>query len=153
MDGVLKYLTPADASLLRNKAQLARVQAGQFLIREGKPPVGMFLIRSGKVSVQRDLHGHAMTIADFGAGTILGESAMLRPTEASASVIAMEETDAYVFTPERMAPLFESDPALFGRFFQSIAWIISRRLRDMNEQTGGDPFAEKFGKVPDWELI
>lgn len=153
MDGVLKFLTTADANLLRNKAQLARVQPGHFLIREGKPPVGMFVIRSGKVSVQRDLHGHAITITELGPGTVLGETAMLRPSNASASVVAIEETDAYVFTPERMAPIFEADPGLFGRFFQSLARVISRRLRDTTELTGGDPFTEKFGKIPEWELI
>ena len=153
MEGVLKFLTPADANLLRNKAQLARVQPGHYLVREGKPPVGMFVIRSGKVSVQRNTGGHEITVTELGAGTVLGESAMLRPTNANASVVALEETDAYVFTPERMALIFEADPGLFGRFFHSVAWIISRRLRGMNEQAGGDPFTEKFGKIPDWDLI
>lgn len=155
MDGALKFLTAADISLLRNKAQLARIQPGQYLIREGKPPVGMFVIRSGKIGVQRDMNGHAITVTvtELGANNVLGETAMLRPTAAGASVVALEETDAYVFTPDRMAALFDADPGLFGRFFQSVAWLVSRRLRDMTEQTGGDPFTEKFGNIPDWELI
>lgn len=153
MQNVLKFLTAPDVRELQNKMQLARIQPGQFLIREGKPPVGIFIIRKGTAEVRRAVHDREIVVAEVGENELLGETAFLRPTSATASVVAKTVVEALVFTPERMGPLFESDPGIFGRFFHSLAFVISKRLRAMNEQAGGDPIAERFGELPDWELI
>ena len=153
MKGTFRFLTAEDSRVLHRKAQLARLSEGQLLIREGTVPAGLFLLQHGSVDICRRHGDHDMVIAALSAGDLVGESALLDSGPASASVRAREVTDCLVLTQGRLLPLFAADPGLAGRFYQSIAFIISQRLRTMNREAGGDPFTRRFGRIPDWELI
>lgn len=154
MEKALLKLNKDDLRLLHPKIQLGRVKSGQVLVKEGQPPLGLFIVRSGSVLVQRSINSYSITTATLHAGEIFGESAFinLSPRPATASVIAADDTEVIVLTPKRLNSLFEENPGLFGRFFQSIALTLSRRLRAYNEQAGGKP-RDRFGDIPNWEIL
>ncbi|HEX7047717.1 MAG TPA: cyclic nucleotide-binding domain-containing protein [Gammaproteobacteria bacterium] len=154
MEKALLKLNKDDLRLLHPKIQLGRVKSGQVLVKEGQPPLGLFIVRSGSVLVQRSINSYSITTATLHAGEMFGESAFinLSPRPATASVIAADDTEVIVLTPQRLNPLFEENPGLFGRFFQSIALTLSRRLRAWNEQAGGKP-RDRFGDIPNWEIL
>lgn len=154
MDKALPKLNKDDVRLLHAKMQLGRVKSGQVLVKESQPPLGLFIIRSGAVLVQRNINSYAITAATLAAGETFGESAFISPSPrpATATVVAAEETDVVVLTPQRLKPLFDENPALSGRFFHSIAFILSRRLRAWNEQAGGRR-KDRFGDLPSWEIL
>lgn len=156
MEKTLLRLTRDDVRRLHPKVQLGRVKPGQPLIKEGVPPLGLFIIRSGYALVQRNLIGYTRTVATLGPNEMFGESAFLsvHPGPATATVIAGEgeDVDVVVLTPQRLKPLFEENPGLCGRFFQSIALVLSRRLRACSEQTGAERF-DRFGELPRWEIL
>ncbi len=154
MERTLLKLNKDDVRLLHAKMQLGRVRAGQTLVKEGQPPLGLFIIRTGSVLVQRNVNSYLITVAALEAGEMFGETAFISPLPrpASASVVAADDTEAVVLTPQRLNPLFEENPALFGRFSQSIALTLSRRLRAWNEQAGGKG-KDRFGDLPSWEIL
>lgn len=153
MERTLLKLHKDDVRLLHAKMQLGRVKTGQVLVKEGQPPLGLFIVRSGSVLVQRTIGGYAITAATLEAGEMFGETAFIcpAPQPATATVVAAEDADVIVLTPQRLNPLFDENPALFGRFFQSIALTLSRRLRAYNEQAGAK--RDRFGDVPSWEIL
>lgn len=154
MEGTLKFLKREDLHLLQPKTRLARARPEQLLVKEGALPLGLFIVRSGSVEVRRRTGQIDVAVAELGQGDMFGESAFLQKLPASASVYAKTDTDLVIFTPDRLLPLFEEHPGLFARFFQSIAHVLSRRLRAFNEQLGGSASVEdRFADLPSWEII
>lgn len=154
MERTLLRLNKDDIRKLHGKIQLGRVKAGQTIVREGAGTFGLFIVREGNVLVQRNLNSYVVTVATLGKDDMFGESAFIspEPRPASASVVAADDTDLLVLTPKRLQPLFDEDPGLFARFFESIALMLSRRLRAYNEQTTGTT-RDRFGDLPDWEIL
>lgn len=153
MEKTLFHLTKDDILILHNKMQLARIRSGQVLVREGVPPLGLFIVRSGSVLVQRNLNGFPMTVATLGQHEMFGEAAFMNPGHAAtAGIAAAEDGEVVVLTPTRLNPVFQENPALFARFFHSIALVISRRLRAYNGQTAGSK-SDRFGDLPSWEIL
>jgi len=151
MEKTLPKLTRDDVRLLHGKIQLGRVRSAQILVKEGIPPLGLFIVRSGSVLVQRTVNGYAVNAATLGPGEMFGETAFVSPQPATAAVIAAEDAELMVLTPARLAPLFRETPGLAGRFFQSIALVLSRRLRHFNEQAGAS--RDRYGDLPSWEIL
>ena len=154
MHKTLMHLNKEDLQLLHGKMQLGRVKAGQPLVKEGTPPLGLFIVREGSVLVQRNVNSFTITTATLGVDEMFGETAFISPAPrpATASVVAADDTDVIVLTPKRLEPLFEAHPGLFGRFHQSLAHVLSRRLRAFNEQTGARR-KDRFGDLPSWEIL
>lgn len=154
MQQTLLHLDKEDVRLLQPKVQLARAKAGQVLVKEGTPPLGLFIVRQGSVAVRRLVNKFPVTVATLEVGEMFGESAFINPapSPATASVFAAEDSDLIILTPQRLQPLFDEHPALFGRFCHSIALTLSRRLRAFNEQLGGQQ-RDRFGALPNWEII
>ncbi|HEX6928303.1 MAG TPA: cyclic nucleotide-binding domain-containing protein [Gammaproteobacteria bacterium] len=154
MERTLVKLNKQDVRLLHAKMQLGRVKSGQALVKEGIPPLGLFIVRAGSVLVQRTVNSYTITAAVLGAGEMFGETAFIcpHPQPATATVVAGDDTEVIVLTPQRLQPLFDEHPDLFGRFHHSIALTLSRRLRAYNDQTGGHR-QDRFGDLPDWEIL
>lgn len=154
MNKTLLHLNKEDLQLLNGKMQLGRVTSGQVLVKEGAPPLGLFIVREGSVLVQRNVNGYTITTATLGVNEMFGEAAFIspRPQPATANVVAADDTDVIVLTPQRLQPLFDEHPGLFGRFHRSLAHVLSRRLRAFSEQAGG-PGKDRFGDLPSWEIL
>jgi len=154
MEKALPHLNKDDLRLLQPKIQLGRVKPGQHLVKEGAPPLGLFIVRQGCVLVQRTINNYVITAATLGANEMFGESAFIspQPRPSFAGIVASDETDVIILTPQRLQPLFEEHPGLFGRFQHSLALVLSRRLRAFNTQTGG-PKQDRFGDLPNWEIL
>ena len=88
----------------------------------------------------------SLEIAQLGAGELFGDMGFIEGLPASASIIAQEPTTVEIIDPEHVRHLIKMDPGFYGRFYQSLAKILSRRLREAIVQSvadfswGGDPF-------------
>ena len=155
MEQTLPKLSREDIRILHPKIELARAKPGQVLVKELMNPIGIFILQKGSALVKRKQGAHDITVATLGPGDYFGETAFLDSISASATVVAEHETDLLILRKDRIIPLFESHPDLFGRFFQSIALIISRRLRAITQQAGEAkaPQEDRWGKLPNWEII
>jgi CRP-like cAMP-binding protein len=97
-----------------------RLNAGDLLIREGRPGRELFLIVEGEALVS--LRDHAL--ATVGPGELLGEMALFGRAPTSATVSALTPLHVLVAGPESFSALL-SHPAMLRR----LATTLAHRLR------------------------
>jgi len=123
----LLYLTPNDWALVVDKAVRMQFQAGDTIVQKGKRTQGVYLLLKGTASVQIPSRGNLA----IGAGEVCGEISFLDELPATADVVAKTPVDAYYLDRPTLRSLFELFPHLGSRFYQSLAGILSRRLREL----------------------
>lgn len=123
----LVFLTANDWKLIADKAVRREFKRTQTIVTRGKRTHGIFLLLKGTASVQIPLQNPRR----IGPGEICGEISFLDELPATANVIANEEVDAYFLDRPTLQSLFELFPHLGSRFYQSLASILSRRLREV----------------------
>ncbi|HZC21862.1 MAG TPA: cyclic nucleotide-binding domain-containing protein [Candidatus Binatia bacterium] len=130
----LAFLTANDWKLIADKAIRREFKRSNSIVTRGKRTHGIFLLLKGNASVQIP----SQSARRIGPGEICGEISFLDELPATANVIADEEVVAYYLDRPTLQTLFELFPHLGSRFYQSLASILSRRLRELI-----DPLPEK----------
>jgi CRP-like cAMP-binding protein len=127
---VFPFLTAGDWDLWKERARLSRHVKGDRLVREGDPLDRIAFLRSGRARVERETQGMRAVVAHLGPGDIFGEMSFVENTTASASVVVDEDAEVLTLSHESLRSLIESVPGLSTRFYQSLATLLSRRLRE-----------------------
>ncbi|MGH8369515.1 MAG: Crp/Fnr family transcriptional regulator [Gammaproteobacteria bacterium] len=132
---VFKFLSDDEYQALLQKSERKIYKPGDVLIQEGQKQTNLYVIVKGEVKVQRN-HGDdfVIEISRHGPGEIFGDMSFIEGQAASASVVAAEEGEvlAFVVNHDHIHELAKTDPAFSGNFYQSLAEILSRRLRETN---------------------
>ena len=125
------------------------------IISEGVEPDALYIIMEGLVGIFVASMGD-MCIARLGPGELLGDISFLENIPASASVIAMENTNVLIIPRKDLDSKLTEDPEFSARLFKALAVISNRRLR-MRERAFGRVFQERNrgGAVvlPMWQKI
>ncbi len=100
---------------------------GDLLVHQGKRTHGVYLLLTGTAAVQIPSMGTHL----IHPGEACGEISFLDELPATANVVAKEEVDAYYLDRPTLQSVFELFPHLGSRFYQSLAAILSRRLREL----------------------
>jgi extracellular factor (EF) 3-hydroxypalmitic acid methyl ester biosynthesis protein len=129
MNSKLKYLTTEDYDVLMEKAQVATYQQREVILKEGRLSSAIYLIRKGIVRVERSASGRDVAIAFLEPGEVFGEMSFLEGVPSSAAVIAQEAVEVCVLNEQNLYSLLTSVPGLSNRFYQSLAYNLSSRLR------------------------
>lgn len=122
----LDFVTTNDWILIKAGARQLKFAPGDALIVQDSPGGTMFLIRSGKARIA----ANGTTLAHIGPGQICGEIAFLDNQLSSASVIAEEPVEVDAMDWAELHRIFRMFPHVGSRFYQSLAVLLSRRLRD-----------------------
>ena len=131
MAKIFKFLRDEEHNQLLQSCERKAYKSGAELIKEGEKQTALYVIVKGEVKVQRDHDGFAIELSRAGQGEIFGDMSFIEGQAASASVIAGdEEVLAFVITHNHMTTLMGQNPAFAARFYQSLAEILSRRLRE-----------------------
>lgn len=123
----LVFLTANDWKLIADKATRREFKRGESIVARGKRTHGIFLLLKGTASVQIP----SQNARRIGLGEICGEISFLDELPATADVVADEEVEAYFLDRPTLQSMFELFPHLGSRFYQSLASILSRRLREL----------------------
>ena len=91
--------------------------AGKVLIREGDRGREFFVVISGEVEVRRKGRKHVT----LGAGSFLGEMALLSKAPRSATVTALTPLDVLVITDRDFVMLLDKTPALWLKVARALA--------------------------------
>jgi CRP/FNR family transcriptional regulator, cyclic AMP receptor protein len=124
----------ARAESLEAMAKLGRVRRfgkGKRLMHQGATSASMYVILDGSVRVQRshpDLR-EPVVLAELGCGEVVGEMGVLDGEPRSASVVALESTQALELTPQVLQETVLRDQEVAGALLR----VLSRRLRSTNE--------------------
>ena len=115
---------------LSDSAKRQSFGEGEVILREGEERNALFLIHKGSVRVERTHLDFRYEISHLGEGQIFGEMGFVEGFVASADVVASEPVEVDVVAAATVATLSEQDPGFAGRFFHSLAEILSHRLRE-----------------------
>src|SRR5260370_42222909 len=77
------------------QAQFAK---GTYILKEGEPGHAAYIIASGKCQVHKLIDGTVSVMQTLGPGEVFGEMAILTEGPRTASVLAIEDTTAFVVT-------------------------------------------------------
>jgi len=127
----LRFLTESDRNLLLERAQSARFIRGDVILAEGSRQQMMYLLREGFVRIERAYLGQAITVARRGPGELIGDMSFLESRSASASAVAYCDVEVAVLSAADVQALLVSVPGLATRFYQSLALMLSQRLREL----------------------
>ncbi|MCL2769141.1 MAG: Crp/Fnr family transcriptional regulator [Solirubrobacterales bacterium] len=104
---------------------------GQVVFREGDASDTCYVVRSGRVrAVREHSDGRTITLANFGRGDIFGELAMFEDERRSATIEAIEETEAVAVLGPDMRRLMGEHSEISLR----LVVALGRRLRETNER-------------------
>ncbi len=129
MAEILKYVTDREEARMLAEATRERFEDGAVIVAEGQRTRALFILRSGEARVERAHGEFSVEISRLRPGELFGEMGFVEDFHASASVIADGPCEVDVVDDAHVHAMTEADPAFGGRFYHSIAELLSRRLR------------------------
>ncbi len=132
---------------LRHVAEVAvprRFGAGEVVFREGDESNTCYVVRSGQArAIREHSDGRSITLANFGPGDIFGELAMFDNERRSATVEAVETTEAIAILGGDMRRLLRLHPDIAIKLLSA----LGRRLRQTNERLARQSFQTVQSRV------
>jgi CRP/FNR family transcriptional regulator, cyclic AMP receptor protein len=135
--GALRQLSEAEADCVAAQMRLVVFHQGSTLFHEGDDTrTGyLLLLLDGEVSVETAAGGHTpLPISVLGAGSVIGEMALLDGSPRSATCVALAPVRAAGLSRQGLDQLIESQPKVAVKLLASLGSHIAERLRAMNEQ-------------------
>jgi CRP/FNR family transcriptional regulator len=121
-----------------------RFGANEVVFREGDESSTCYVVRSGHARAIREHgDGRSITLATFGPGDIFGELAMFDDERRSATVEAIEETEAIAILAGDMRRLLREHPDIAVKLLSA----LGRRLRETNERLARQSFQTVQSRV------
>jgi SulP family sulfate permease len=111
-----------------------KINAGDYLIKQGDPAGEMYFLESGQLKVELQLeNGETIRLRTMSHGTIVGEVALLRDYPRTASIIAEQSSTVYLITKEALEQMKREEPEIGTSFHFFIATILAERLANQNK--------------------
>lgn len=156
MNEFLECLTDEDRRLLTRTAEHRDFAPDEVILAEGEQRNALFVIVSGSARVERAHMEFSLEIARLGEGELFGDMGFIESLPASATIVADGPTTVEIIDAAHVQSLIEQDAGFYGRFYQSLARILSRRLRETTVQSiaeyswGGDSFPSLEDEGSGW---
>jgi CRP-like cAMP-binding protein len=117
---------------------------GEVVFREGDASDTCYIVRSGRArAIREHPDGRSITLANFGPGEIFGELAMFDDERRSATIEAIEETEAIAILGGDMRRLLREHPDIAVKLISA----LGRRLRETNERLARQSFQTVQSRV------
>lgn len=130
---ILGQLRDQDVEWIARNGSRRQLSAGEVLIREGEPISALFIVVSGHMEVTvKDLG----TVAELGAGEMVGEMSFVDSSPPSATVKATDDCSVLEVHRRDLADKLAQDDAFGHRFFKALALFLADRLRGTVHRLG-----------------
>lgn len=143
---LLGDMGPRELEILSEYVEAWRIDAGEYLFREGDKGDSLSVVVAGKIEIVKDDgHGKRRSVAVLTTGRALGEMALVDGEPRSATAIMSETGTILVLSLSEFDRLLQDRPVLAFRILMKITRALSQKLR----QTTGrlmdllEPDAEK----------
>jgi CRP/FNR family transcriptional regulator, cyclic AMP receptor protein len=118
--------------------------AGEMVFREGDRSDTCYVMRAGRVrAIREHTDGRSITLATFGPGEIFGELAIFDDERRSATIEALEDTEAAAILGGDMRRLLRAHPDIAVKLLAA----LGRRLRETNERLTRQSFQTVQSRV------
>jgi serine/threonine protein phosphatase PrpC len=146
---LFRYLTYQELVKVLNITYLETYEAGTQIVKEGDSGEELYIVLAGKVAVSAG----GQEIVDLHPGVHFGEMALVDQSPRSATITAKEPTRLLVVQRRSFYTLIRKEPVLAVKLLWSFVQVLSRRLRETNEQLSGARSALETSKdVPFLEV-
>ncbi len=128
-------MEPKDLALIAGCGTNARLEAGDYLFREGEPADRFYLLRSGRAVVEvHDPARGTITVLSAGEGEVLGFSWLMPPYRWVFDARALELTRALVFDGACLRDKCEADARLGYDLLKRVTGVMMQRLEAASVQ-------------------
>lgn len=111
-----------------------KFKRGTLMFIEGETSTEMYILQSGKVRILKQEGEKTVELATLGAGSVLGELALLDHQPRSATAQVVEDVTSTVIDEDLLRSTLEKTPS----WLSSIIQVVVRRLRDTMKRTSDD---------------
>jgi CRP/FNR family transcriptional regulator len=141
---VFETLGHEDLARVADVAVPRRFTPGEVVFREGDQSDTCYIVRTGHArAIREHADGRSITLATFGPGDIFGELAMFDDERRSATVEALEATEAIAILGGDMRRLLREHPDIAVKMITA----LGRRLRQTNERLARQSFQTVQSRV------
>ncbi len=127
-----------DLNLLAGIAEELEYHKNEIVFRENEAEDSIFILIEGKVAIERHImpkqkirHTHIQNVR---RGQLFGEMGFLEKRSRSATAVAKSHVRLLRLNFRQLEELIENNPKLGLNLYRTMAGLLSRRLRRMNEQ-------------------
>ncbi|HEY9624899.1 MAG TPA: cyclic nucleotide-binding domain-containing protein [Crinalium sp.] len=132
---LLAEISDRDFEWLLSVGRSKAVPAGTVLIHEDEPINALYIVLSGTLAVSVEALSGA-ELARLGTGEIVGEMSFVDARRPSATVKAVEDSVVWSIPRSQLAAKLSQDISFSSHFFQSLAVLLSDRLRSTINRLG-----------------
>ncbi|MEX2227494.1 MAG: cyclic nucleotide-binding domain-containing protein [Dehalococcoidia bacterium] len=126
---LFETLSRKDLARLGRAVVERKYKKGETIVKEGEQAVAFFMISKGRVAVSRaGKSKNGKALAEFGAGNVFGEMALLDGLPRDATVKAIDDTECLVLSRWDFVAELRTNPHIAVAMLP----ILSRRLRQAN---------------------
>ena len=141
----LDGLTDTALHQLSHLVEAKEYECDTILFEEGAPRRFMAVIVNGTVAIEKSMNGRPVRMATLGAGEAVGEGILLEDSAHGTSARAVQNTDAYVLTQDKVETMRSNHPMLYAALIGRAARAISQRLAATDATIVGRGRAAGFG--------
>ncbi len=142
--GFFRQVPPGELALLATHARLRRYTKGQIIFHQGDAPSALYCIRSGQVRVFVSTEeGGEATLAILGEGEQFGELGVLDGLPRSASVQALQDTEAVILERSHVLKFLEEQHGAA----LAVCVSLAGRLRSTDERLSDILFLSLAGRL------
>jgi CRP-like cAMP-binding protein len=110
--------------------------AGDLIFQEGDPGEEAYLILNGKVKISRRHQDRRMVINQLGEGQIFGEMAIITGEPRAASAEALEPTDLFVITENKLNENLSHNLAIVKSLIDQLIERLKQLLKQQSAMVG-----------------
>ncbi|MFH0948529.1 MAG: cyclic nucleotide-binding domain-containing protein [Elusimicrobiota bacterium] len=116
----LSQLTEQELTALIYKIRKIEFKAGKIILFQGEFSNRLFLIKTGKVAVFVAKEGKKIRIAELTEKSYFGETSLIQPVAASATVVAEEDSEILILERETIEEVFKNKPTVLETIHKKI---------------------------------
>ncbi|MBW1644896.1 MAG: cyclic nucleotide-binding domain-containing protein [Deltaproteobacteria bacterium] len=133
---VFRFMSAADWEIFKEYLEPLRFAAGDILYHEGEQGDYLVYILSGRLEALKKTAflGKPVILADFLAGSVVGEMAFVDGSPRSVTVKVLEDSELLRFSRASYEELLRRTPVIGAKLLNGIAHLLSLRLRKANER-------------------
>ncbi len=133
---VFRFMDAGEWNIFKNYLEPRYYPAGSILYHEGDRGDYLVYILSGRLEALKKTAflGKPVILADFLAGSVVGEMAFVDGSPRSVTIKVLENAELLHFSRSAYERLLQETPLIGAKLLNGIAHLLSLRLRKANER-------------------